>query len=106
MLKEYNKVRINTSSMAAVLARGFTRRAALNRTMATYIGHDGMTNYSSINVPAEGTPSVKKTETPFLGSNLFMQFYEGFKRYGAQRTFVQAYTVLYHPALALYLIFI
>jgi hypothetical protein len=61
--------------------------------MATYIGNDGMKNFSAIDQPKEGTPSVPSTETPFLGSNLLLQWAEGIKRYGLQRTIVQAYTV-------------
>lgn len=50
-------------------------------------------NYSLIDPLEVGTPSVPKTEKPFLGSNLLMQWLEGIKRYGFSRTVVQAYTV-------------
>lgn len=62
-------------------------------TLATYIGHDGMKNYSLVSPPKEGTPSVLDEDRPFLGSNLFIQWFEGIKRYGFQRTFNQAYTM-------------
>ena len=41
----------------------------------------------------EGTPSVDPSEKPFLGSNLVLQWMEGVKRYGWQRSVVQAFTV-------------
>lgn len=58
-----------------------------------YIGHDGFENWAPIEAPSQGTPSVEATETPFLGSNLILQWMEGVKRYGWQRTIVQAYTM-------------
>jgi NADH:ubiquinone oxidoreductase subunit len=60
---------------------------------ATYYGNDGMKNYTLIEAPSEGTPSVPASESPFLGSNLILQWMEGVKRYGWQRCFVQAYTM-------------
>ena len=58
-----------------------------------YVGNDGMTNYSLVDVPKEGTPSVTDSDRPFLGSNLIIQWMEGVKRYGFQRTMNQAYTM-------------
>lgn len=52
-----------------------------------------MKNWSAIDVPSQGTPSVRPDETPFLGSNLLLQWMEGIKRYGLQRTIVQCYTM-------------
>jgi hypothetical protein len=86
-------------SLRLLLPRANPRVA---RTFATYIGHDGMTNYSPINVPTKGTPSVPvDTKMKFMGfefplfleSNLIIQWWQGVKLYGWQRTIVQAYTV-------------
>jgi len=74
-------------------ARTPLARCAAKRSLATYIGPDGMKNWSPYDVPASGTPSVSPDETPFLGSNLFVQWMEGIKRYGLQRTLIQCYTM-------------
>lgn len=49
--------------------------------------------WSPLDVPEAGTPSVTAAEKPFLGSNLVVQWMEGIKRYGLQRTVIQAYTM-------------
>lgn len=64
-----------------------------SRATSHYRGNDGMDNFSWIDTPTVGTPSVPVTDTPFLGSNLVLQWMEGVKRYGWQRCIVQAYTV-------------
>eukprot|EP00614_Pseudopedinella_elastica_P035444 CAMPEP_0172616880 /NCGR_PEP_ID=MMETSP1068-20121228/68525_1 /TAXON_ID=35684 /ORGANISM="Pseudopedinella elastica, Strain CCMP716" /LENGTH=257 /DNA_ID=CAMNT_0013422485 /DNA_START=34 /DNA_END=807 /DNA_ORIENTATION=+ len=77
-------------------ARPVARAAAhpsLRAPMGTWIGHDGIKNWAPLDAPTEGTPSVGRDEKPFLGSNLAFQWMEGIKRYGLQRTFVQAYTM-------------
>lgn len=75
---------------AAALVSPVQQRAAR---FATYKGLDGMTNYSLINMPEKGTPSVPPEAKPFLGSNLILKWMEGIKFYGLQRTIVQAYTL-------------
>lgn len=84
---------------AAALVSPVQQRAAR---FATYKGLDGMTNYSLINMPEKGTPSVPPEAKPFLGSNLILKWMEGIKFYGLQRTIVQAYTVCArtHPSTA------
>jgi NADH:ubiquinone oxidoreductase subunit len=86
-------------SLRSLLPRANARVA---RTLATYIGHDGMTNYAPINVPSTGTPSVPvDTKMKFMGyefplfidSNLIIQWWQGVQLYGWQRTIVQAYTM-------------
>lgn len=67
-------------------------RVIPGRAFATYIGNDGMTNYSLINWTG-GFPTVGPEKKPFLGSNILLKWLEGFKHYGVAGTFLQAYTL-------------
>ena len=80
------------SSLGRLLPRA-PPRVAICRPITSYVGNDGMKNISLVDTPIEGTPSVKDGDKPFLGSNLILQWMEGIKRYGFQRTFNQAYTM-------------
>lgn len=101
----HTRTMMSLTALSRAAARSQARRVACGRGMATYVGHDGMKNYSLIDHPDDvakgkvvkydhtGVQVPYSSDEIFMGSNLVYKWYLGVKHHGWERTWMQAYTV-------------